>query len=58
MDNSAVARLVREWRAHGARVASYEFPARLRLNHDIIDPEQVGGNPTLVYHVLEALIAP
>jgi pimeloyl-ACP methyl ester carboxylesterase len=58
VDNGAVARLVSLWRAHGTRVASYEFPARLRLNHDIIDPEQVGGNPALVYPVIEALIAP
>jgi hypothetical protein len=58
VDNGAVARLVRVWRAHGAHVTSYEFPARLHLNHDIIDPEQVGGNPALVYPVLEALIAP
>jgi alpha-beta hydrolase superfamily lysophospholipase len=58
VDNGAVARLVSLWRSHGARVTSYEFPARLLLNHDIIDPEQVGGNPTLVYPVLEALIAP
>jgi alpha-beta hydrolase superfamily lysophospholipase len=57
-DNGAIARLVREWRAHGARVTAYEFPRRLHLNHDIIDPEQVGGNPALVYPVLERLIVP
>jgi alpha-beta hydrolase superfamily lysophospholipase len=58
VDNGAVARLVSLWRTHGARVTAREFPARLRLNHDVIDPEQVGGNPVLVYPVLEALIAP
>jgi alpha-beta hydrolase superfamily lysophospholipase len=58
VDNGAVARLVRRWRHHGATVTTYEFPARLGLNHDIIDPEQVGGNPTLVYPVLLDLIAP
>ena len=58
VDNPAVARLARIWRSHGARVTDYEFPAHLNLNHDIIDPEQVGGNPALVYPVLEALIAP
>jgi alpha-beta hydrolase superfamily lysophospholipase len=58
VDNGAVARLVREWRAHGAQVVAREFPARLRLNHDIIDPEQIGGNPALVYPVLLDLIAP
>ena len=58
VDNGAVARLVREWRSRGAQVTAREFPARLRLNHDIIDPEQVGGNPALVYPVLLRLIAP
>jgi hypothetical protein len=32
--------------------------AALRLNHDIIDPEQIGGNPALVYPVLLDLIVP
>jgi carboxylesterase len=58
VDNGAVARLVGVWRAHRAHVTTWEFPASLRLNHDIIDPEQVGGNPALVYPVLEALITP
>jgi alpha-beta hydrolase superfamily lysophospholipase len=58
VDNGAAARLVSLWRAHGARVATHEFPARARLNHDIIDPEQVGANPALVYPVLIELIAP
>jgi alpha-beta hydrolase superfamily lysophospholipase len=58
VDNGAVARLLGLWRTHGARVTAYEFPARLNLNHDIIDPEQVSGNPALVYPVLLDLIAP
>ena len=58
VDNGAVTRLARLWRAHGARLTTYEFPAALGLNHDIIDPEQVGGNPALVYPVLLDLIAP
>ncbi len=58
VDNPAVARLTQVWRAHGAHVIAREFPARLRLNHDIIDPVQVGGNPALVYPVLLDLIAP
>ena len=58
VDNPAVARLTQIWRTHGARVTAYEFPARLHLNHDIIDPEQIGGTPALVYPVLLDLIAP
>ncbi|HUK64567.1 MAG TPA: alpha/beta fold hydrolase [Dongiaceae bacterium] len=57
IDNGAAAALARAWESHregAARV--YEFPARLELNHDIIDPEQVGGNPALVYPVLLGLM--
>ncbi|HVP14708.1 MAG TPA: alpha/beta fold hydrolase [Terriglobales bacterium] len=57
-DNAATARLVRAWSGHGGDVLTWEFPARLHLNHDIIDPEQVGGNPALVYPVLDRLILP
>jgi len=58
VDNQAVDRLERLWRARGANVIAYRFPERLHLNHDIVDPEQVGGDPPLVYPVLERLIAP
>lgn len=58
VDGGAIERLVRSWRGHGARVRTYAFPAALGLNHDIVDPEQVGGNPALVHPVLERLIAP
>ena len=58
-DNGAAAALVRAWRACGAReVRRYEFPAALHLNHDVVDPEQVGGNPALTYPVLMGFIAP
>lgn len=57
VDNGMCAALLRAWRAHGARdLTAYEFPESLHLNHDIIDPEQAGGNPKLVYPVLEDLI--
>ena len=43
----------------GAREAlAYRFPAGLRLNHDVVDPEQVGGNPALTYPVLVGFIGP
>jgi carboxylesterase len=58
-DNSAAAALVRAWRARGAQdVATYEFPAALHLSHDVVDPEQIGGNPALTYPVLLRFIAP
>ncbi len=57
-DNGAADRLARRWRAHGARVVTRHFPARLGLQHDIVDPGQVGADPALVYPVLLDLIAP
>lgn len=58
-DNGAAGALVRAWRRHGARdVSTYEFPESLHLNHDVVDPEQVGGNPALTYPVLLRFIGP
>ena len=57
-DNGTAAALVRAWRAHHAReLLTYEFPSSLKLNHDVVDPEQVGGNPALTYPVLLRYIA-
>ena len=59
IDRRTIAKLVRDWRRQGARhVSVYEFPRELRLNHDIVDPEQVGGNPAITYPRLVALIDP
>jgi len=58
-DNGAAAALVDAWRAHGAsRVFTYEFPEALHLNHDVVDPEQVGGNPSLTYPVFLGYLMP
>ena len=52
-DNGLAADLAESWRKHGApELLAHEFPAALRLNHDVVDPEQVGGNPALTYPVL------
>jgi len=56
VDNARCAELVDLWRREGRHVTAYEFPADLRLNHDVVDPEQVGGNPTVTYPVLIRLI--
>ena len=59
VDNRLNAEVVAAWRRRGARqVETYEFPAGLHLNHDIVDPEQVGGNPAITYPVLTRLIGP
>jgi hypothetical protein len=58
-DNAMCAEVMRTWRARGAEgLLEYEFPAALKLNHDVVDPEQVGGNPALTYPVLTRLILP
>ena len=55
-DNGATASLARAWRAQGAQgsheVLDFEFPVSLHLNHDVVDVDQVGGNPALTYPVL------
>lgn len=49
VDNRRAAEVAERWRAHGADVESVSFPDSLHLNHDLIDPEQVGARPALVY---------
>ena len=59
VDNGLCDEVVAAWRRHGAHaVTTYQFPAALKLNHDVVDPEQVGGNPTITYPVLARLIGP
>ena len=58
-DNAMCAEVMRTWRARGAEgLYEYTFPDSLKLNHDVVDPEQVGGNPALTYPVLLRLILP
>jgi len=58
-DNAKCAEMVRTWRARGAQhVWPYEFPEELKLNHDVVDPDQVGGNPGLTYPILTRFILP
>jgi pimeloyl-ACP methyl ester carboxylesterase len=58
VNNDAVELLVRSWRRHGAIVGTYQFPRELHLNHDVVDPEQIGGNPALTYPRLIESIDP
>lgn len=60
IDNGAVLELARRWQ-HAAvpvRVERRQFAKSLGLNHDIVDPEQVGANPAVTYPVLSRLIGP
>lgn len=47
--NGLIHALAREWQARGGHVQEYEFPTTLALNHDLIDPDQVGARTDLVY---------
>jgi carboxylesterase len=59
VDNGQSAGLVAACRAHGeCNIETYQFPKALGLNHDIVDPEQVGGDPSLTYPVLMGFIGP
>jgi len=59
VDNALNVAVLRAWRARGVRDAgTYAFPESLHLNHDIVDPEQVGGNPAITYPVLARAIGP
>ena len=58
-DNAMATGLMNTWRQRGAaEVIEFEFPGVYELSHDIVDPEQVGGDPVLTYPVLMRLILP
>jgi alpha-beta hydrolase superfamily lysophospholipase len=57
VDNAAALRMVQVWRASGATdVTHYEFPAELKLHHDLIDPDEPDAHPELVYPKLVELM--
>lgn len=56
--NGMIASLVRTWASHGRATETYTFPESLHLNHDVVDPEQVGGDPHVTYPVLSGRIGP
>ena len=50
---SATAAVVREWRAHGARVTVHTFADSLGIEHDFVDPEQPYARVAVSYdHLL------
>lgn len=56
LDNRFTYRLIDSWRANGATIQTYEFPASDRLPHDLIDPGNAAQNTALVYPVLSRLL--
>jgi carboxylesterase len=60
VDNAAIATLADLWSRSrpGSVTERYEFPVALKLSHDVVDPEQAGGNPPVTYPVLLRAIGP
>jgi pimeloyl-ACP methyl ester carboxylesterase len=56
VDNNAAAGVAADWRAHGANVRTYEFPAALRFKHDLVDPGQPYQHVDVVYPKIIELI--
>lgn len=55
-DNTATARLVREWQRHNPSVIAFEIPLELAVPHDMIDPHQLDQRTDLVYpHLIKLL---
>ena len=48
--------LVADWKATGAHVTTYELADTLRLPHDIVDPDERGGRPSVTEPVILSLV--
>lgn len=56
VDNTFAYDVEHRWQDYGVDVRTYEFPAELRLGHDLIDPTQPDQRTDLVYPQLISLI--
>lgn len=56
LDNRFTYELVDAWRARGADITTFEFPAAEALPHDLIDPANPNQNTALVYPVVTKAI--
>jgi carboxylesterase len=56
VDNALTARFAEAWAATGAPLVRYTFPAEHALGHELIDPEERGGDTALTYPLLLDLI--
>jgi carboxylesterase len=57
VNNVLTAAVVKDWREHEARLATYEFEAESRLGHDLVDPTLQDARIDIVYPRLIDLIA-
>jgi alpha-beta hydrolase superfamily lysophospholipase len=56
VNNSLAVELVSRWSSRGTDVRIYEFPAALRVRHDMIDPEQPYQRIRITYPVIEDMV--
>jgi carboxylesterase len=49
VNNELTLEVVQHWQKDGADIETYEFPSRLGLAHDLIDPEQPGQPVDMIY---------
>jgi carboxylesterase len=56
VNRDAIDELVAHWSAKRERVSMFELPDSLRLPHDVIDPDEYGGNTKVVYPVILSLL--
>lgn len=56
IDMPLVDQVVADWRNRGAAISTYQFAADLRLDHDLIDPEQPKQRIDIVYPTLIKLV--
>lgn len=55
VNNQMTYQIIAQWRTDGAQIKTYEFPANLKLGHDLLDPQQPNQQVELVYPQLIAL---
>jgi len=56
VDNVVTDQVAQQWLSLNANVLQYEFPAELKLLHDLVDPNQPGQQVDLVYPKLMELV--
>jgi pimeloyl-ACP methyl ester carboxylesterase len=56
VNGELIAQTVAKWRDHGADVETYEFPASLGLDHDVIDPNRPEQQIDLTYPAIIGLV--
>jgi carboxylesterase len=56
VNNALTAKVVAQWQKDGAQIETYEYPSRLKLGHDLIDPNQSDQQIDVVYPELIKLV--